>query len=230
MRKQGTVVRFDADRGFGFIRSPQTGADVFFHVRDYRSLDFPAPGPGMPVAFDEIHMGGKGPRGVAVRPAAEDAAPPPGAPTRRERRAPPPRKRLAARHRAPHAPSSGAWFMLPLMLAYVAALAWGVWTQKLPLWLAAALVPLNVATFMAYWHDKYRAQQDQWRIAESTLHFWSFAGGWPGAWFAQRLLRHKTRKAAFQGTYWFSVVAHCAALGAWLWLTRNGVPGRLFDF
>jgi uncharacterized membrane protein YsdA (DUF1294 family) len=140
------------------------------------------------------------------------------------------RKRLAARPRARRRPSCGAWFMLPLMLAYAAALLWAVWTHKLPLWLAAALVPLNVVTFMAYRQDKYRAQQDQWRIAESTLHLWSFAGGWPGAWFAQRLLRHKTRKPAFQQTYWFSVIAHCAALGAWLWLAGNGVPGRLAGF
>lgn len=35
MQKQGTVIRWDATRAFGFIRSPDTSADVFFHVRDY---------------------------------------------------------------------------------------------------------------------------------------------------------------------------------------------------
>lgn len=50
------------------------------------------------------------------------------------------------------------------------------------------------------------------------LHLWSFAGGWVGAWLAQSLLRHKSRKAAFLGVYGFTVGAHCAVLGAWLWL------------
>ena len=115
-------------------------------------------------------------------------------------------------------PSSGAWAILPLLLAYAAAIGWGVWTHRLPWWLLVLLPGLNLATFLAYWQDKDAARRDEWRIAESTLHFWSFAGGWAGAWFAQSLLRHKTRKAAFLGVYWFSVAAHCALLGAWLWL------------
>src|SRR3989344_4546920 len=42
MQKQGTVIRWDATRAFGFIRSPDTSADVFFHVRDYRGTTPPA--------------------------------------------------------------------------------------------------------------------------------------------------------------------------------------------
>ena len=40
MQKQGTVVRWNAERAFGFIRSPDTDADVFFHVRDFRGGGF----------------------------------------------------------------------------------------------------------------------------------------------------------------------------------------------
>jgi uncharacterized membrane protein YsdA (DUF1294 family) len=110
--------------------------------------------------------------------------------------------------------------MAPLVLAYVGAAAWGVWTHRLPWWVLVASPGLNLASFFAYWQDIYAAQQDQWRVAENTLHLWSFAGGWIGAWAAQRLLRHKTRKTSFLGVYWFSVLAHCAALGAWLrWST-----------
>ena len=106
--------------------------------------------------------------------------------------------------------------MVPLVLAYAAAVAWGVWTHRLQWWVLLVSPALNIATFLAYWRDKYAAQQDQWRVAENTLHLWSFAGGWIGGWAAQRLLRHKTRKASFLGVYWFSVFAHCAALGVWL--------------
>jgi uncharacterized membrane protein YsdA (DUF1294 family) len=38
----------------------------------------------------------------------------------------------------------------------------------------------------------------KWRIKEDTLHVWSLAGGWPGAWFAQQVLRHKSRKESFR--------------------------------
>jgi uncharacterized membrane protein YsdA (DUF1294 family) len=67
------------------------------------------------------------------------------------------------------------------------------------------------------------AQQGRWRIREDTLHFWSLAGGWAGAWFAQQVLRHKSRKASFLASYWGTVVLHCAALAGWLgWSARGG--------
>ena len=66
MQKQGTVVRWDASRAFGFIRSPDTSADVFFHVRDYRGST--PPREGLAVVYEEIHVGGKGPRAMAVLP------------------------------------------------------------------------------------------------------------------------------------------------------------------
>jgi len=44
MQKQGTVIRWDATRAFGFIRSPGTSADVFFHVRDFRGSAPPREG------------------------------------------------------------------------------------------------------------------------------------------------------------------------------------------
>ncbi|HPG81131.1 MAG TPA: cold shock domain-containing protein, partial [Piscinibacter sp.] len=67
MNKQGTIVRWDADRGFGFVRSPATDTDVFFHIRDYRGGST-SPAEGLPVRFEEIHVGGKGPRAMAVMP------------------------------------------------------------------------------------------------------------------------------------------------------------------
>ena len=117
-------------------------------------------------------------------------------------------------------PASGAGIALPLMAAYALALAWLVWTRQLPWWVLAASFFLNLAAFCAYWQDKYAAQQRRWRIREDTLHLWSLAGGWAGAWFAQRVLRHKTAKASFRATYRASVAAHCAlAAGLW-WVFR----------
>ena len=63
MQKKGTVICWDATRAFGFIRSPDTSADVFFHVRDYRGSA--APREGLAVLYEEIHVGGKGPRAMA---------------------------------------------------------------------------------------------------------------------------------------------------------------------
>jgi cold shock CspA family protein len=68
MRKQGTVVRWNGTRAFGFIKSDQTPADIFFHLRDFSGALVPTE--GLQVGFEEIHVGGKGPRAMHVRPLA----------------------------------------------------------------------------------------------------------------------------------------------------------------
>jgi uncharacterized membrane protein YsdA (DUF1294 family) len=70
-------------------------------------------------------------------------------------------------------------------------------------------------TWFAYALDKTAAQQGRWRIAENHLHALALAGGWPGAWLAQRAFRHKTSKPAFRAVFWLTVLLHCAALGGW---------------
>lgn len=105
---------------------------------------------------------------------------------------------------------------IALMLAYAAALAAAVVTQALAGWVAWGVLAVNFVTFLAYALDKQAARQGRWRVRERTLHLWSLAGGWPAAWWAQRLLRHKSAKAAFQRVYWGTVVLHGVALGGWL--------------
>ena len=63
-------------------------------------------------------------------------------------------------------------------------------------------------TFVLYWSDKRKAQRDQWRIPEGTLHLLELLGGWPAALFAQRSLRHKTKKRRYQILFWLIVTAH----------------------
>jgi len=41
-------------------------------------------------------------------------------------------------------------------------------------------------------------------------------GGWPGAWLAHRVLRHKSRKTSFRTVYWATVTLHCGAVLAWV--------------
>ena len=60
-------------------------------------------------------------------------------------------------------------------------------------------------------------------MREQSLHLLALAGGWPGAWAAQGLLRHKSRKASFRVPFWFTVVANIAFV-SWLASSR----GRAF--
>jgi uncharacterized membrane protein YsdA (DUF1294 family) len=63
-------------------------------------------------------------------------------------------------------------------------------------------------TSFLYADDKQRAQRGAWRVPELTLHLCELAGGWPGAFLAQRRLRHKHAKPGFQFVFWLLVGAH----------------------
>jgi uncharacterized membrane protein YsdA (DUF1294 family)/cold shock CspA family protein len=209
----GTVERWDEARGFGFIRSAD--ARLFFHVRDFRSDGRP-PAPGMVVNFERIDVGGKGPRGVAVRPQVsargEIRAQ---APDRHSVRRLAPRREAVARH-APARSPDRVGFMLVLMALYAAAVLWAIWTARLSVAALFVLPLLSAITFFVYWTDKYAARRGAWRTSESTLHLLSLLGGWPGAWWAQQLLRHKSVKPAFRATYWATVALHLLAMAAWV--------------
>ena len=65
--------------------------------------------------------------------------------------------------------------------------------------LLSCLLFTNLLCFLLFAWDKRKAQRDQRRIAEKTLHLATLPGAAPGAWAAIWLLRHKNRKAAFWG-------------------------------
>lgn len=77
-----------------------------------------------------------------------------------------------------------------------------------PVYVAVYLFLISLVTYGVYAWDKRKAQAGLWRIPESTLHLLELAGGWPAAFVAQRLLRHKIVKVSYQVVFWLIVVAH----------------------
>lgn len=244
MQKTGQITRWDAERAFGFIRSPDSVADVFFHLRDFQGPA--APRMGMAVVFEEIHVGGKGPRAMAVRHSAQAvsapgrAADPRGAGSTASREEPQSarrgpsaalrttgahpraasrplaRVRRRTQQRVTSLPAGELLLISAMAVVWIGMLACAVWAQRLPLWAVGAALGLNLFTFLVYASDKSAAQRGMWRTKESHLHLLALVGGWPAAWLAQQTLRHKSQKAAFRAVYALTVVAHCGALAAWL--------------
>lgn len=89
--------------------------------------------------------------------------------------------------------------------------------------LAGLYLGISVCTFLLYGWDKAAAQSGQWRVRESTLHVLGLLGGWPGALFAQKVFRHKSRKLSFKVVLWVTVVVNCSALALLLALANRHV-------
>lgn len=218
MKRQGRLVRWEADRGFGFIRSPEVSADVFVHLRDFSDRQS-KPQVGMELSFEEIHVGGKGPRAVAVQAVSAVASrtAPKHTPINSHRR---PASRRSNPRRSSTSEPSASWGLL-FLLAYGVLLGASVWSGRLPMLVLGVIPGLSLLAFFAYAFDKSAAQTGRWRTKESTLHLLALAGGWPGAWAAQRLLRHKSSKQSFLMVYRATVVLHCAAVLAWVFWLRG---------
>lgn len=66
------------------------------------------------------------------------------------------------------------------------------------LYIVAALVVLNLVSFVLMALDKKRAEKDRWRISEKTLFISAALFGALGAMMGMYMLPHKTRKWYFR--------------------------------
>jgi uncharacterized membrane protein YsdA (DUF1294 family)/cold shock CspA family protein len=102
--------------------------------------------------------------------------------------------------------SGGSWLLLAALLAVpVMALT------RVPVpwwWPLTQVIALSVATYRLYAFDKLQAVKGKWRVPETSLHLAELAGGWPGAFLAQRRLRHKCQKGRFKVFFWCIIVLH----------------------
>jgi uncharacterized membrane protein YsdA (DUF1294 family) len=92
-----------------------------------------------------------------------------------------------------------------------------------PRWVLVYGLVLSAVTYGAYALDKQRARKNRWRLAEGRLHLLELLGGWPGAYLAQRWLRHKTSKRRYQIVFWLIVLVYQLAAVDSL---RNGQLSR----
>ena len=60
------------------------------------------------------------------------------------------------------------------------------------------LLAINIATFLLYGIDKYKAKKGQWRISEVALLTMAAIGGSIGAWIGMRIWHHKTMHKQFK--------------------------------
>jgi len=60
------------------------------------------------------------------------------------------------------------------------------------------LMVINVATFLTYGIDKWKAKRAKWRIREAALLMLAVLGGSVGAWLGMKVWHHKTQHKKFK--------------------------------
>lgn len=202
--QRGKLVKWNDDRGFGFIQPENQSQEIFLHVSDVdRSIRAPRVGDiilyqtvsgkqgKLRASFAKIE-GATAPKALSQTLASAPAKSP-------ALKAEPGNLSLEI----------GLLVVLPIVGSIHFTL-----TQRNPLPLL--LYPIMSAiTYILYQEDKSRAQQQRWRISENTLHLLELCGGWSGAYVAQRLLRHKSSKPSYQFEFCVIIAIHLVGWIAW---------------
>lgn len=188
MRYKGKLIKWNADKAFGFIQPNGGGAHIFIHktallnrkrapqINDIITFSITKDKNGRHCASEATFSGEK-------------------------------LKEVKSKKTGKLSIYLSLLFLAVITAFYFA----GQFPQKLLL----SYFCCSIITFLTYLFDKSKAQRGVWRIQESTLHLLSLLGGWPGAALAQQLLRHKSQKREFRRMFWFTVVANTGGL---LWL------------
>jgi len=189
---QGEIIRFDPAKGFGFIKVAGQEKDIFIHQSEVndgiRLRD------GMRVEF-ETQSTAKGLRAVKVRALSAGTA------------------------RASVQRSDANPYTLFSIVALVIAVAVGAFLYFLFdwFWLLDYLIGINLAAFALYGYDKNAAQAGRLRVPERVLHGVELFGGTPGAFIAQRVFHHKTRKFSYRVVFWLIFAVQAAVIVWWFW-------------
>ncbi|WP_228724630.1 DUF1294 domain-containing protein [Psychrobacter sp. KCTC 72983] len=214
-KQQGTVKKWQDDKGFGFIET-ETGDSIFFHVSEFRAKRRPNIGEQVVFSIGQDAEGRRRAKKVQELGFVQ------------QKMAQKNQQIRQRNHKRSHQAEfeAGQKKRSFLGLAFYGVLILLAATGKLSWLVVGWYAALGLITYIMYAKDKAAAQSGDWRTPESTLHILSALGGWVGALLAQTYLRHKSQKPEFRVTYYLTVVINMAGL---LFLLAGGGLETLTD-
>lgn len=187
MRFQGKLSNWNDSKGFGFVEPNGGGERAFVHINSFHQPSR-RPVDGDLIIYEVV----KQPQGklsaINVSLVAD-----------RKKSSQPAKKKGEKAAKQTGRPSRFLVFSFCIILALSMVL------QLLPVEVLFWYLATSTLAFIFYAVDKSAAEKGRWRTPENHLHLLSVIGGWPGAWYAQQKLSHKSSKATFKRVYWLTV-------------------------
>jgi uncharacterized membrane protein YsdA (DUF1294 family)/cold shock CspA family protein len=195
--EKGSIVMWNDQKGFGFIRPENGTEDHFVHISAFKKGMSRRPEIGDQVQFRPVVGPGKKRAAFAeieglvyVEPGRKPFT-------------------LIPKHRS--------WLTNLLILTPLTFSGFLLFQGKNPIPFFAYCF-FSVLMLFLYGADKTQAAIKSWRVPDTYLHILEIMGGWPGALMAQNEFRHKTRQTRYQIVFRSIIALHLLGWGAYfLW-------------
>jgi len=199
MRYSGKLIRWDDDKGFGFIEHEDIKNGVFIHIKSFNNpQNRPQVNDIITYELNKDINGKYNAKNASIRSALSKST----------------RQVKVARDTQD---SGASYFSKTIAFVFFGYLI--LLSKSMP-FVVPFYFMMGLITYFMYSSDKQKAQRDKWRTPESTLLFFGLIGGWMGAIFAHRQLRHKNRKMDFQAKFWMTVFLN---IGGLIWFLRSNI-------
>jgi len=201
--QKGTLIMWNDQKGFGFIRTDGTEEDHFVHISAFKKGMTRRPAMGDAIRFQPAETSGKKRVTFALIENLE-----------RETQKP---------VRFELNPKRRSWAVNVLIATPLVLSGYLLLMAKNPIPFFSYWI-LSILTMFLYGKDKAHAATHQWRIPESYLHILELMGGWPGALMAQNDFRHKTRRSTYLWLLWGIIALHLMAWALYFYWAARQAP------
>jgi uncharacterized membrane protein YsdA (DUF1294 family)/cold shock CspA family protein len=205
IRKKGKIIKWNDERGFGFILPNDSKENIFVHIKSFSDKSLrPTEGEHVTYTQQKNNDG----RYSAIRVSrATDNIIRNRANGNRNKNINPIRKRNNSNNTQSEIKSAHSIPLLYtlIILSFIAFLFHFTIEGQIPPFIIGIYLIVGIMTYFIYSEDKDMAINNERRTSEQRLLALSFLGGWIGALIAQHKFRHKTKKISFQKSFWTTV-------------------------
>ncbi|MCW8821173.1 MAG: cold shock and DUF1294 domain-containing protein [Sulfurovum sp.] len=205
IRKKGKIIKWNDDKGFGFILPSDSKKNIFVHIKSFSDKSVrPAEGQNVTYTVQKNNDGRDA--AVKVSRATDNIV--------RNRASSNSNKNINQMYKRINTnniqldlkPAQSIPLLYTMIiLSFVVFLFHFTIEGKLPPFVMVIYIIMGIMTYFIYSEDKDMAINNERRTSEQRLLALSFFGGWLGALIAQQKFRHKTKKISFQMSFWTTV-------------------------
>jgi len=214
-RKKGKIIKWNDDKGFGFILPNDSQKNIFVHIKSFTDRNV-RPVENQNVTYTVQNNDNDKYSAINVSRSTDN-------PIRSRTNSSNVNNIISKRKRSnknnipfdqKSTHSIPILYIIFILGFMIFLFHFSILEDKLPPFVIIVYIVMGIITYFVYSGDKLQAIDNERRTSEQSLLALSLFGGWIGALIAQQRFRHKTKKTSFQISFWTTVFLNILLLSS----------------